>query len=63
MYDSGVGETSEEVAPVHDQEVKMGKKYYENKWYGYQKPKGEDTRDEYYKVKAEYFHESKERLT
>jgi hypothetical protein len=39
MYDSGISQTSDDVAPVHNQEVKEGRKYYENKWYGFQKPK------------------------
>jgi len=55
MYDSGVAETPEEVTPVHDHEVQQGKKYYENKWYGYQKPSDHDIRDEYHKAKADFF--------
>lgn len=58
MYDSGVSETPEDVAPVHNHEVKVGRRYYENKWYGYNKPKTTDTRDDYYQAKAEYFAES-----
>jgi len=55
MYDSGVAETPEEVTPVHDHEVQQGKKYYENKWYGYQKPSDHDIRDEYHRAKADFF--------
>lgn len=43
---------------MHNHEVKVGRKYYENKWYGYNKPKTTDTRDDYYQAKAEYFAES-----
>ena len=55
MYDSGISETPEDVTPVHNKEVKSGRKYYENKWYGYNRPNDHDIRDEYHKMKAEYF--------
>ena len=43
------------MTPVHDNEINQGKKYYENKWYGYQRPNDNDIRDEYYHMKADYF--------
>ena len=55
MYDSGVSETPEDVAPVYNHDAKSGRKYYENKWYGYNRPQHTDTRDDYYQAKAEYF--------
>ena len=48
MYDSGISETSEEVSPVYDSEAKVGRKYYENKWYGYKQKDKEDQREDYY---------------
>jgi hypothetical protein len=45
MYDSGVSETPDDVSPVHNHEAKGGRKYYENKWYGYQSPNHKDQRD------------------
>lgn len=58
MYDSGVTETPDEVSPVHNHEVKEGRRYYENKWYGYRRSGHRDLRDDYYQAKAEYFAES-----
>lgn len=55
MYDSGISETSDGVSPVHNQQAKSGRKYYENKWYGYRRPHDNDLRDDYYNEKAEYF--------
>lgn len=63
MYDSGVSETPDDVSPVHNHEAKGGRKYYENKWYGYQSPNHKDQRDQYYKAKAEFFSEGKDALT
>ena len=57
MYDSGVTETPDEVSPVHNHEVKEGRRYYENKWYGYRRSRHRDLRDDYYQAKAEYFAE------
>ena len=52
VYDSGIStdEVNENVyqgANAKD----SGPKYYQNKWYGYQKAKFEDIRDEYYEKK------------
>ena len=38
--------------------MKQGKKYYENKWYGYNRPNEGDLRDDYYKAKVDYFSSS-----
>ena len=52
LYDSGVTtDGSEDDIYTGDVNWEAGRKYYENKWYGFQKNKYTDQRDEFYENK------------
>ena len=50
MYDTGISTDNidESVYSGGSAEDTAGRRYYENKWYGYKKNKYPDQRDEYY---------------
>jgi DnaJ-class molecular chaperone len=58
MYDTGISVAPEDITEMHEANIQGGRKYYENRWYRYEKAKYPDQRDEYYETRNNYKEDS-----